>query len=224
MYTETDRRMFENRFLRSAGRLIAGIVEQREDTGSSYSEMLAIEFEKAYMALRGYLDIMEEKPPEASAVGSLAEEAAGESSDREPPLSISAGRTWYGYRVCLPGLLRSRKRRSRNYLAFRLARELETMEGARRIGPCILVIHQVYNRRASVRDADNVETSQVINVLAQYLFSSDAGIDCYQMHTAEYAPGAERSTCFFVVERASFPEFWDAHTGREGTFCADTGE
>lgn len=219
MYSEEELRVSEDKILQSV-QAIKGLIQKRREgwflVEESMIEDLFSEFERAYLYYRRYLTIMQ-RQKDGRKKRYVPTVLNTDSVDGVMEIT----ETDYGFDIRMPLLLESKRRRGENLLAANLAAYLEEYVHTNpitKIKDCNMVIHQIYDCDMNVRDCDNVETSQIINVLGTYLFHSDSGTSCYQMHTAETKIGSEECTRIYLIDRRKFPKFWGNHTDAEGNF------
>ena len=85
---------------------------------------------------------------------------------------------------------------------------------------CVICFAQVYNKNLPdrrIRDYDNLEFKQLLDVIASYILADDNGLLVDAYHTAEL--GDEDCTRIFVMESSRFKEWLD---GREDTLQSIT--
>ena len=118
--------------------------------------------------------------------------------------------------VTLPGLLPKRKQRqSSEFLLdpFYFALEKYAKEHLMpRFSDCVVCFTQVYDQSLParrIRDYDNLEEKQLLDVLSTFVMADDTGLLCDAYNTA--ALGEKDCTRINVMEKKRFPSWLAAH-------------
>lgn len=112
--------------------------------------------------------------------------------------------------VTLPGLLPKRKQRqSAEFLLdpFYFALDQYAKEHPMpRFRDCVVCFTQVYDRdlpTRRIRDYDNLEEKQLLDVLSSFVMADDTGLLCDAYNTAEF--GERDCTRICIMEKSDFP-------------------
>ena len=114
--------------------------------------------------------------------------------------------------VTLPGLLpKRRQRQSSEFLLDPLYFALEQYAKERPLPhcrDCIVCFAQVYDQALPtrrVRDYDNLEEKQLLDLLSTFVMADDTGLLCDAYNTTEL--GEQDCTKIFVMEKKRFPQW-----------------
>ena len=76
----------------------------------------------------------------------------------------------------------------------------------KRFGECVVCFRNVYiNNGKVIKDHDNIETKQVLDVVTEYFLVDDTGVLCSNFYTT--AIGESERTEVYVIPKANF-EKW----------------
>lgn len=84
-----------------------------------------------------------------------------------------------------------------------------------KLADCVVCFAHIYDRELSsrrIRDYDNVELKQVLDVVATFFLVDDSGRFCDTYHTTELGEGD--GTHIFLMEKEHFPEWLKARQNR----------
>lgn len=87
-----------------------------------------------------------------------------------------------------------------------------------RLRHCVICFSHIYNRALSdrrIRDYDNLELKQFLDVAASFILSDDSGLLCDAYHTTEL--GDTDCTRISIMDSKLFPDWLDA---RETALCS----
>ncbi len=110
--------------------------------------------------------------------------------------------------ITLPGLLPKKKQRGAEYLADPLDQALEQFTKAHpcsRFESCVICFCHIYAEsggRGRIRDYDNLEMKQLLDIVCAYLMEDDTGLLCDVYNTTEL--GEEDATKLCVMDRDLF--------------------
>ena len=110
--------------------------------------------------------------------------------------------------ITLPGLLPKKKQRSAEYLADPLDQALGQFtkeHPCSRFDSCVICFCHIYAEsggRSRIRDYDNLEMKQLLDIACAYLMEDDTGLLCDVYNTTEL--GEEDATKLFVMDRDLF--------------------
>ena len=112
--------------------------------------------------------------------------------------------------VTLPSLLPKRKQRqSTEFLLdpfyFTLSQYTKT-HPLPKFTDCVVCFAHIYSQELParrVRDYDNLELKQLLDVLSTFIMADDSGILCDAYNTTEL--GEKDCTCIFVMDKSRFP-------------------
>ena len=110
--------------------------------------------------------------------------------------------------ITLPGLLPKKKQRSAEYLTDPLGQALGQFvkdHPLSRFESCIICFCHIYavsGGRGRIRDYDNLEMKQLLDIVCAYLMEDDTGLLCDVYNTTEL--GEEDATKLFVMDRGLF--------------------
>ena len=117
--------------------------------------------------------------------------------------------------ITLPCLLPKRKQhQSTEYLLDPFANALSQYAKAHpmpMLQHCVVCFSQVYCRKLPdrrIRDYDNLELKQFLDVAASFILSDDSGLLCDAYNTTEL--GEEDCTRIFIMDSTRFPDWLDA--------------
>lgn len=112
--------------------------------------------------------------------------------------------------ITLPGLLPKRKQHQPSELLLDpLQNALSTYAKEHdlpRFRHCVVCFSHIYSRELPdrrIRDYDNLELKQFLDVIASYLMTDDSGFLCDAYNTTEL--GSEDETCISIMDSAQFP-------------------
>ncbi|MCL2775665.1 MAG: DUF6100 family protein [Oscillospiraceae bacterium] len=116
------------------------------------------------------------------------------------------------FSVVLPSLLpKKRKSMSAEFLTDPLFYALEryfTVTDIERYRECVVCFTHIYSEympKRRVRDYDNLETKQVLDVIAAYIMTDDSGQFCDVYHSTEY--GTKDCTVVSVMSKKRFKDW-----------------
>lgn len=118
--------------------------------------------------------------------------------------------------VTLPGLLP--KRRQKQSAEFLLDPLYFAMEQYAKGHPlphyrdCVVCFTQVYDKSLPIRrirDYDNLDEKQLLDLLASFVMADDTGLLCDAYNTAEL--GDQDCTKIFIMEKSRFPQWLAEH-------------
>ena len=110
--------------------------------------------------------------------------------------------------ITLPGLLPKKKQRSAEYLTDPLEQALGQFtreHPCSRFDSCVICFCHIYAEsggRGRIRDYDNLEMKQLLDIVCAYLMEDDTGLLCDVYNTTEL--GEEDTTKLFVMDRDLF--------------------
>lgn len=110
--------------------------------------------------------------------------------------------------ITLPGLLPKKKQRSAEYLADPLDQALDQFtkdHPCSRFDSCVICFCHIYAEsggRGRIRDYDNLEMKQLLDIVCAYLMEDDTGLLCDVYNTTEL--GEEDATKLCVMDRDLF--------------------
>ena len=110
--------------------------------------------------------------------------------------------------ITLPGLLPKKKQRSAEYLADPLDQALGQFtreHPCSRFDSCVICFCHIYAEsggRGRIRDYDNLEMKQLLDIVCAYLMEDDTGLLCDVYNTTEL--GVEDTTKLCVMDRDLF--------------------
>ena len=110
--------------------------------------------------------------------------------------------------ITLPGLLPKKKQRSAEYLADPLDQVLGQFtkeHPCSRFDSCVICFCHIYAEsggRGRIRDYDNLEMKQLLDIVCAYLMEDDTGLLCDVYNTTEL--GEEDATKLCVMDRDLF--------------------
>ncbi len=114
--------------------------------------------------------------------------------------------------ITLPALMPKRKyRQSTEFLSGPLYAALSRFAGSHRLprfsesAVCFLHVYDRALPARRVRDHDNLEAKQVLDVVNAFVLADDTGLLCDVFHTSGW--GKQSCTKVFVMERAGFPKW-----------------
>lgn len=117
--------------------------------------------------------------------------------------------------ILLPRLLPKKKQRSGEYLADPLDRALGSFcqeHPCSRFECCVVCFCHIYAEGGGlrrIRDYDNLELKQLLDVAAAYLMEDDTGALCDVYHTSEFGEADATKLC--IMERDLFPVWLEQH-------------
>lgn len=117
--------------------------------------------------------------------------------------------------ITLPGLLPKKKQRSAEYLTDPLEQALGQFVKDHPLSHfesciiCFCHIYAVSGGRGRIRDYDNLEMKQILDVACAYLMMDDNGLLCNVYNTTEL--GEEDVTKLFVMDQDMFPGWLEEH-------------
>ena len=121
----------------------------------------------------------------------------------------------YLVEITLPGLLPKKKQRSAEYLTDPLEQALGQFVKDHPLSHfesciiCFCHIYAVSGGRGRIRDYDNLEMKQILDVVCAYLMMDDNGLLCNVYNTTEL--GEEDVTKLFVMDQDMFPGWLEEH-------------
>lgn len=114
--------------------------------------------------------------------------------------------------ITLPALMLRRKRRQNTgFLLDPLHFAFERFAGSHKMprfaesAVCFMYIYDRSLPSRRVRDYDNIESKQVLDVINSFVLADDTGLLCDVFHTSSW--GKKDCTKVFVMERAGFPKW-----------------
>ena len=114
--------------------------------------------------------------------------------------------------VTVPGLLPKRKLHTNSsFLHAPLNHALQEYAKTYRLPlfhDCVICFSQVYESeypQERIRDHDNLEFKQLLDIIAAYVLVDDSGLLCDTHHMTER--GDYRHTAIYVMERSAFPDW-----------------
>jgi len=115
------------------------------------------------------------------------------------------------FEIDIPCLLP--KRRNRKGVEFLLdplyftLNQYITTHSAPKYRECTVCFNHIYNEKgdAGIRDYDNIEQKQILDVLAAYLLTDDSGALCDVYHTTER--GKKDGTQICIMDKQDFPKW-----------------
>lgn len=123
------------------------------------------------------------------------------------------------FEVSLPSLLPKRRRRQDSeflldplYFALEQYAKENTLPHFRE---CVVCFTQVYDRNLPsrrIRDYDNLEEKQLLDVLSTFVMTDDCGLLCDAYNTAIL--GEKDCTLISIMEREAFPHWLSGHHDR----------
>lgn len=118
--------------------------------------------------------------------------------------------------ITLPSLLPKRKQQRNTeflidpfYFAFSQYADTNPIQKYRE---CIVCFSHVYSRELPtrrIRDYDNIELKQILDVIATFIMLDDSGLLCDAYNTTEL--GDEDCTRIFVMDKSLFPKWLAMH-------------
>lgn len=124
--------------------------------------------------------------------------------------------------VMLPGLLPKRKLHvNMSFLYEPLNHALFKFQHEHHItyySDCVVCFCHIYDRSLStdrIRDYDNLECKQILDVIASYVLVDDTSLLCDLFHTMEYSD--TDCTMIYVMEKRVFPEWLKSRMNRAQT-------
>ena len=117
--------------------------------------------------------------------------------------------------ITLPGLLPKKKQRSAEYLTDPLDQALGQFtkeHPCSRFDSCVICFCHIYAEakcRGRIRDYDNLEMKQLLDIVCAYLMEDDTGLLCDVYNTTEL--GEEDATKLFVMDRDLFSGWLEQH-------------
>ena len=117
--------------------------------------------------------------------------------------------------ITLPGLLPKKKQRSAEYLTDPLEQALGQFVKDHPLSHfesciiCFCHIYAVSGGRGRIRDYDNLEMKQILDVVCAYLMKDDNGLLCNVYNTTEL--GEEDVTKLYVMDQDMFPGWLEEH-------------
>lgn len=117
--------------------------------------------------------------------------------------------------ITLPGLLPKKKQRSAEYLTDPLSQALGQFVKDHPLSHfesciiCFCHIYAVSGGCGRIRDYDNLEMKQILDVVCAYLMMDDNGFLCNVYNTTEL--GEEDVTKLFVMDQDMFPGWLEEH-------------
>ena len=113
--------------------------------------------------------------------------------------------------ITLPGLLPKKKQRSAEYLTDPLEQALGQFVKDHPLSHfesciiCFCHIYAVSGGRGRIRDYDNLELKQLLDVISTFIMADDSGLLCDAYNTTEL--GEQDCTCISVMDQKSFSEW-----------------
>ena len=139
------------------------------------------------------------------------------SVSNEPPIyyypkaaEVQGIRVWAAdnyLRVLLPALLPDKKKRvGCKFLLLPLQAALVQSGSLPHFSDCVICVEHIYDRNLpikAVRDYDNLELKQFLDVAASFILTDDNGLLCDAYNTTEL--GEEDCTRLFLMDSTQFP-------------------
>ncbi len=127
--------------------------------------------------------------------------------------------------ISLPGLMPKRKKyKNTTYLTDPLHYALSEYIKERTIPvfkDCVICFSHVFDKSLStsrIRDYDNMECKQLLDVVASYLLTDDGGLFCDAYHTTEFSD--RDCTLITIMSKECFPK-WLKQRKNNGFFISD---
>lgn len=111
-------------------------------------------------------------------------------------------------KILMPGLLPKRKWKNTEFITAPLMSAMGTYvkeNPVRRYQECVVCFAHIYNRsfpERRIRDHDNLECKQILDVISTFVLTDDTGRLCDTFHSSEL--GEEDRTEIYVMEKEGF--------------------
>lgn len=115
-------------------------------------------------------------------------------------------------KIVMPGLMPKRKWKNTEFLTAPLMAALSAFVKETpipRYQECVACFAHVYNNKfpeRRIRDHDNIECKQVLDVVSLFALTDDSGRFCDTFHTSEL--GGENRTELYIMKKEAFPDWF----------------